>query len=475
MLTEPRASRQVNRKRKREQDKINLAEEKAQAREAIKIQNLIAAVFQQESIEDLAVKMGVIERKRELTAFALVGVLMIGCNSESVESLEILCSNLRKWFNIFIKPQTLQARINNKATSDFIKVIMTKIMQIEFDKAILKNFKKNVRNNLFNRVLVQDSTTISLDKNLWRLFRGCGGSGSKAAVKFDFIIDLSNKKIVHMKPMAGRIPDSSLSGEIDKFAGENDLILRDLGYFNLTQFKNLILSKSFFVSRLSKSVNVYLNKYDKEPIDIVKYLKENKSPNEEIDLTIYIGKIERLEVRLIGLKVPPDVIEARRQQHKRCRNKKEPSESLQEWNGCTFMITNIPREKASLKLILKLYSLRWQIELFFKACKSELKIDNITGRNKHRILCFLFFKLCIVFIAAILYAFAQGKSSREISLLKFTKWLKSNGLYELTFTCDGFNLILKAFERDKDLLYKKKTKDKPWWEENKECLKPKIA
>lgn len=477
MLTQPTMSRQVRRKNQRFLDECLDKEKKAQAKAVNSVTKLINRIFEDESIEELAFKLGVIERVRELTPVALIGVMMLGCDSPSIASLETMCSYLREFFDIDIKPTSLQAKINTPNTVKFIETIMDRIMKIEVDKILNKILKKTDTFYSFNSILLEDSTTIPLYENLSRLFPGCGGSGSKAAVKIDFIIDLKSKEIKQMKHVSGKIPDASLSGGIIDFIGENDLVLRDLGYFKLAYFKKIIKKKAFFISRLSKSVNVYLKKNDKTPIDLIEYMKKNTL----IDLTVYIGSVERMQVRLIGIAVPPDVVESRRQQHKKNRGKKEPSEALNEWNKFTFMITNAPRVRISLKSILKLYALRWQIEIFFKACKSNLTIDNITGENKYRILGFLFLKLCAVFVASMLYALAQITSTREISIIKFTNWVKKNGLYKITFTYDGVDLILKKFERDVDLLYKKKTKDKSWWKESKECqpqdgiLKAKVA
>lgn len=479
MLTHSNTSRQARRKEERDNARALKREAIAKMKAVQKVTNLISRIFKDESIEALAYKMGVIDRKRELTPLALVGVLMLACDGESVNSLESMCSDLREWFKIYITPQTLQARINNKNTVNFIKMIIDEVMKMETSKILEKILKKgrnlrrlNIKNKLFKykRVLLQDSTVISLHNNLWRIFRGCGNSSNNAAVKCDFIIDLLNNQIIYMKCISGRIPDASLSKEILSFVKEGDLILRDLGYFNLPHFKQMMNENSDFVSRLSSNVNVYLNQNDEEPIDLVEYFQKN-SVNDEIDINVYIGRIERIKVRLIGLKVPFEVLEVRRSQYKKDR-KKEFSEFLNAWNNYTFMITNISAKQISIKGILILYKFRWQIELFFMSLKSVLSIDNITGSNKYRICCFLFLKLCISWITSMLYSCAQAinTSRKEISLIKFTKWIKRFGIFECIFIHDGFNYLFKAFERDMNLLYKRETKLEAWLVEENEFL-----
>lgn len=123
------------------------------------------------------------------------------------------------------------------------------------------------------------------------------------------------------------------------------------------------MKNSYYLSRLSKTAYVYLSKDSETPIDLIDYLEKKEINNEGIDIELFIGKTEKLSVRLIAIKVPDEVKEARRIRYK-AKNKKEPADDLLEWNGYTLMITNIPKEKLSLKSLLKIYRARWKIELF---------------------------------------------------------------------------------------------------------------
>ena len=52
------------------------------------------------------------------------------------------------------------------------------------------------------------------------------------------------------------------------------MVIRDLGYFNLSNFSKIVNKKAYFLSRLSKSVNVYLNKSDEQPLNLIEYLEK---------------------------------------------------------------------------------------------------------------------------------------------------------------------------------------------------------
>lgn len=464
MLASKNQSRQVLRKQERIEKKIQERQEKFERHVAIRIKNLIKTVFSEANINDIARKTKFSQRKRELEPLHILSVLMMGCSDCSsgvpVATLEAMSSFLRKEFNINISVPAIQKKINRKETAQFIKEAMLLIMKYEVDKVLRKLIKKRkFKISLFSRILLQDSSVISLPETMARIFKGCGGAASAAAVKWDLIIDQLNHLVISIKCVAGKIPDASLSGDILKYVNEGDLIIRDLGYFNLTHFAQMAAKNAFFISRLSKTPYVYLKEDDECPVNIIEHLEKLGVQKQGVDLDVYVGKTNRLHLRLIAVKVPPEVIEKRRQQYKLARGRStEPSESLNEWNGYTLMVTNIPRKHLSLKMIFKLYKIRWQIELFFKNMKSTLAVDKLSGKNKYRILGLVYMKLITTWITGILYAYAQAiaEDNREISMIKFTQWLKQVvNLQELVAKRDLSTLTLEL-ERDIDLLYKQK-------------------
>lgn len=463
-----RESRQIRRSKQRAAEKAVRSERKAENEVYYQVSYLLKKAIPENQLDEIANNIGLIERKRKLTALAFASVLIASSSCEisdgGIKSLRRMCLLLRKHFNfIDIRPQALQQKINSEKGSKFIKEVMSRILAYRIDKILKRNLRKHKGKiaSLY-RILLQDSTVIPLPPSLSRIFRGCGGAGSRASVKFDFIIDQCNHLIIRVKLVAGRIPDAKMSGDIIDYLGENDLVIRDLGYFNLTQLSRIMDSNSFFISRLSKSAHVYRNKDDLEPLDLIDYLGEIGIENKGVDIDLYVGKIERLHVRLIGIKVPPEVVELRRLKYKIYRNKQEPSDELQHWNSCTLMITNLPREKISLKTIIKIYKIRWQIELFFKNMKSNLQIAEMSGINKHRILSVIYIRIVITWVVTCLYAYAQGLAGekREVSLDQFTKWLKDDGRLKGVFITGDFCTLLKEIERDLELLCKQKRRRK---------------
>jgi hypothetical protein len=429
------------------------------------IQWIFKRVLNPQLINLIAEKNGFKTRKRKIEPISFLAVLMVGCLNPNVDSLTIMCALFKKWFNIIMKPQSLQAFINRPKTYEFIKEIQNIVIQFEMKRTLdkLKNKKKRLCTKFFNKILLQDSTIISLPETLSRIFKGSGGSGSKAAIKIDIIFDINQSSIINMKCCAGRVSDgnANISEEILKHVGQEDLVIRDLGYFNIKQLSKIANKNAYFISRLSKSINIYLNENDEKPFDIIEYVEKNNVKHKEIDMWVYLGKTERVPVRLIVIKVPPEVVEIRRAKHKRANGRsKEPSESLIEWNGYTFMITNIPKEQLSYHAILILYKTRWQIELLFKNFKTNLSIDEITGENKYRILCLLHIKILLAWLVTLLCAYAQTLTDKEVSFFQTTRWLQRVGDFPKILLTGEIAQLLNELSGAVDQLCKQQKRSK---------------
>lgn len=475
MIMNCKQSRQQRRYMQRQAKKDLKKQERVESEVATQIKRIFHSVLLQEQLDEIAKTTKFITRQRELSSTAIVAVLMLGCSgSQNISSLETISSYLNKWFNISMKPQSLQGRLNRKESVAFMKEVATRIMMHEANKAMHKLLKNHTKiaskHHLFKRILLQDSTVISLPESVSRIFKGCGGSASKAAIKCDVIIDQVSHLIVRIKYVAGRIPDSSLSSDIIEYLSEGDLVIRDLGYFNLDNFTSMVRKDIKFISRLIKKVHVYLTKDEEIHLDLIKYLEKLGISDKDIDIEVYVGKKVRIPMRLIGIKVPQEVLKARRERHKKVR-KCEPSEELHEWNGYTMMLTNIPKDELNLKQILKMYKIRWQIELFFKNIKSYLHIDKLTGKNKYRILILIYTKLILTWMASLLYAYAQVTvvEGKEVSKFKFTKWLQEESSWKKKFITGDFTELFEALEEDLDFLCKQsKRRQKCWIDDIKE-------
>jgi len=117
--------------------------------------------------------------------------------------------------------------------------------------------------------------------------------------------------------------------------------------------------------------------------------------------------------------VPQEVADQRRRRAQETARRKgrTPSARHLELMNWSLFITNVPATMLSLQQVVLLYSVRWQVELLFKLCKSECALDRVAGRRRERVLSELYAKL----IGVVVMHFLLGPyrdHDRELSTVK---------------------------------------------------------
>ncbi len=141
------------------------------------------------------------------------------------------------------------------------------------------------------------------------------------------------------------------------------LRIADLGYFALPQMVALTARNGFVLSRLNTQVAVFDPQGKR--LDLLDMLEQAGTT---LDQPVLLGRKERLEARLLAVRVPQEVADQRRRRiRQEFRDKgKTPSARLLALAAWTLMVTTVPRAQLSITEALVLLRARWQIELLFK-------------------------------------------------------------------------------------------------------------
>jgi Transposase DDE domain len=337
--------------------------------------------------------------------------------------------------SINISNQALSKYFYKKSSVDFVKSIYEKVFLFQ-KESLLRNYNKEIDQNtlnLFKRILIEDSTICVLNEKLETEYKGTGGSASKSSLKIDVIHELKTSAIVKLSISSGNIPDVCFANSILKELEDNDLILRDLGYFKLGEMDQLDKKNAFYISRYKNGIKVFL-KENSEPIDLGRFLAKtySKFPNEIIDMVVLLGE-EKLKTRLIAYKVPAEISNERRRKAKK-KARTELSEGRLNLYDYVILITNIPSNRVKSEVIGTIYRIRWTIELIFKTWKSQLNLQlNLKGYKITRIECFIYATLIICLLTTLIHGWLKKAiSSIEISLDKLSKLLMNrSGYYRL--------------------------------------------
>jgi len=125
--------------------------------------------------------------------------------------------------------------------------------------------------------------------------------------------------------------------------------------------------------------NIRLHNAQGQPLDINTILK--RADAGETGTIVYVplaGKVS-VPARLLIRPLPTEAAHRNRQRLRRNAAKKgrTPSALALRLAGYFCLLTTLPKTVASDDVVLELYRIRWQIELFFKRCKGLLHFDQL--------------------------------------------------------------------------------------------------
>ena len=384
-----------------------------------------------ETMDKFAILTGYTQRSNaKITPFVFVFAMVYGMFGDGASTFVTLASSIEKWFKVYITPQALFGRISKDKTVQFLKIALFEAMNHQLLSG-LDNRYAIIFKFFTGGVKLEDSTQFTLSEEMPKGFKGCGGSGSKSAVKLNFVYDITRNTVDSIDIESGCVPDQKFKN-IKKFIRKKMLWIRDLGYFNTSDMVIINAIGAFFLSRFKRGVKLFINQSDTTSVEVLSFLKKQTEGGKILDQDVYVGA-QKVPVRIICRADPDSVKEKRIKQHeknkiKRDKNKVEPTEDFYTWFGYSIYITNIPRNVMSAENILTVYRIRWQIELFFKRLKSILEIQIIKGNNVNRVLCIIYAKLISVLVAESIISYAASIASEiddeELSEYKLLKWLK---------------------------------------------------
>ncbi len=348
----------------------------------------------EEEVPDIAYETGAVKRKGKLDVVTFVMTMIFGFWQEPEISLSGLAQVAGRR-EVEVTGPAISQRFTPECANLFLKV-MQRLAEVglESDKVDIPLL------NRFSSVIVDDSTSMKLPAELAEFWLGCGGGegASEAGVKAFVQWDVTQGKVFGPRLSDARMNDHKTPFEIEELP-EGSLYLADLGFFGIERFLQIAKgkpSKRYFISCLQPNTNVYNRRGHR--IELAVILPKQVGQVHEVG--VVLGSKRRLPVRMVLVKVPPEVAEERR---KRIRENaqdhgREPNKEVLRLAHWTIVITNVPRKKADYREIIVLLRLRWQIERLFRLWKEHGKIDEWHGKKPFRILCEIYAKFCAMII-----------------------------------------------------------------------------
>jgi hypothetical protein len=276
----------------------------------------------------------------------------------------------------------------------------------------------------FRRILVQDSTNLTLPDHLATLFPGPSNQSfaKRSSLKIQAVLDLLTNHWVRFKITPFTCNDQSASPDILDQLEPGDLVIRDLGYLSLDVFRRIHEGGAYFLSRWRFGLRIALPE-SSDPIDLLDLLRGH----ERWDGWVHVGEA-RLPMRLVAKRLPETVAAERRRKARANRDKRlAHNPAYYELLGWNIFITNVPEAMASVDGLVQLYALRWRIEIVFKAWKSHFRLDRFTDGSPEQILVVVLGKLIWICWFTVHFN-ALVLEGLEVSLLKLAQWWSAHAL-----------------------------------------------
>jgi hypothetical protein len=329
-----------------------------------------------------------------------------------------------KHSNIYGLPASKQAfcKRTKKECVDFFQSVLALIIKAKHCEAKVGGMKLLEK---FNRVLVQDSTIIRLPFRLFEIFSGVKNAKTSVCnARIQGVFDLVSGKFVEFS-IDPYYKNDLISAPQLKLC-KNDLVLRDRGYFTMDELQRHIEADAHCIYRF-KTGTILISPLTGKQIDILKVLKKRKS----LDLQVFLNNKSHTKVRIVAVPVDEEIANQRRAKAKRDAKGHNPSKNVLDLMGWTIFLTTIPKEDASFQQIYKMYSLRWRIEIIFKAWKSHAgfaKCHEIS-ESQLRTMLIARFIMIVIYVHCVYtpcYNIMRKEHKRDLSLLKLFSFLTQN-------------------------------------------------
>lgn len=269
------------------------------------------------------------------------------------------------------------ARVNEQQPNDLYQELFVKLLKQCEAKAPQHRFKFK------GKIYLLDATLVNLCLSVfpWATYRK-----AKGAMKLHFGIDADGYLPVFMDMTNGKTHDLDWAKTLDIPSGS--CIVFDRGYTDYSWYYDLDKSNITFVTRLKSNSKAY------------KFGNRRKPDTKDV-LSDYKVKLpgHRGTFRQINYRDPETGIEYQ-------------------------FLTNSKKLKASE--VAAIYKERWQIELFFKWIKQNLKVKTFLGTSENAVMTQLWIALCVYLLLSFFKFMAKfrGSISEILRLLQLNLFEK---------------------------------------------------
>lgn len=316
---------------------------------------IMAKKFQ--SVLDAAVlnergkQLGFAERERLITPFRFALSVVASMANEQVESIAALHRQFNDLWDLDTHYRGFYEQLVKDQSPEFFRTSLCDIMGKLSMKVL--GFEAAQAFSEFNRLVIQDGSSLALHDALADVFPGRFNAVKPAAVELHCTLDLLHDAPITIALSPDTDSEHHYRPEPESLRG--DLWLADRGYLDLTYLRDIERHGGFFIVRSQTGLN---------PRVIDAYREDGKRLKSCQDrdlkaITSKFAKQQRTELEVEWL-IEGAPFRLR---------------LIVSWNPQTkcfdYLLTNLTPDRYTISMICLAYKLRWQVELLFKEWKSH--------------------------------------------------------------------------------------------------------
>lgn len=295
------------------------------------------------------------------------------------KSLRDITENLKaqqnRLYHLGMKPtsRATLARVNEQQPASLYKAVFMQLLKK------CQNVSPGHKFSFKNKLYLLDTTTVDLCLSVfpWAEFRK-----RKGAIRLHMGLDADGYLPTFMDMTDGKVHEINWAKTLKLPKGS--FAVFDRGFTDYGWYSSLMTNGIFFVTRLKSNADV-------------EYLLKRAGRKSQ-------GVTNDQQIRLKGINDPLRLVAY------------TDPETGKEYR----YVTNAHHLKASE--ITKIYKERWQIELFFKWIKQNLKIKTFLGTSRNAVLTQVWIALCVY----LLVAFLKFKAKLGVSMQQILRVLQLN-------------------------------------------------
>jgi hypothetical protein len=279
----------------------------------------------------------------------------------------------------------------------------------------------------FSAVKLLDSSVVPLPATLKKEYPGCSDLGTKAALKIYLVLDWLTGQYETIQVQTGRKADQNMGEPFLPGTQPGTLWLFDLGFFKVAFLAAIAQAKSYFLCRLQSQVQLWSRNAQGEVEKLELDALLRRAPRELFEIDVLVGP-QQVAARLIAAPVPREQVGERRRRVRQNAKKYGRTATPKSLARCdwTLLLTNALASQLPTSTVWEVYAVRWQVELAFKLCKSDLQLDETKATEPQRVKCEFYAKLIALLLFNRLTGVAENVLGEKISPAKLFRRMRGD-------------------------------------------------